>query len=267
MNTDIGGKRHHQLQLAIPRFRIRGDRGTAPIAPPERRTRALIRRTNNSKMSSTGVLLWKLISRGTEPGHAHGLLTAWPGWEHISEHMWPTTQIPNAPYGILRMRIAPYRGEPLTLPDGTEIGEGSVVGEIHCNNPRLLEVASSGATNPFAASREDLRSLAQWVRDDEVGRQVIAFYGVTLLVKGAARLGFTIRERPINIRRRFERVFMSGLLLLYTPDGVERLSKGTTPKSYPQEIWISRRELIRRYGDRPGRLLNERRTRESRPRA
>ncbi|HTW88843.1 MAG TPA: hypothetical protein VMD75_12645 [Candidatus Binataceae bacterium] len=198
-------------------------------------------------------MMWRLISYGTEPGKAHGLLAAWSGWEHLAHQLWPTTEIPGAPYHLLELRIGCYGGEGLTLPDGIEIHQGTLVGELHCNNQKILDLVATDHANPFAATREDLRSLAAWIQQDGTGRQIQALFGITMLTKGALRLGFMVRQQPVNIRRRFERIFMSGLLLLYASEGVRRLMTGTTAHAYPQEVWISRRKLIRHYGDRPAR--------------
>ena len=65
---------------------------------------------------------------------------------------------------------------------------------------------------------------------------VAAFRGVTLLGPGARRLGFTVCERPLTIRRRFERIFFAGLLLLYSGDGLKRIEYGSTLSSYPGEV-------------------------------
>ncbi|MGH7780017.1 MAG: YkoP family protein [Candidatus Binataceae bacterium] len=199
-------------------------------------------------------MMWRMISHGSNPGSAHGLLTAWSGWERISHYLWPTTGIPAAPYQLLELRVGPYSGKSFVLGDGTKIEQDLLIGELHCNNHNIFRLVVERGVNPYSATREDLRSLALWISQDETGRQVRALYGVTMLTKGALRLGFTIRRQPINLRRRFERIFMTGLLLLYTTGNVQRLMRGATPCTYPQEIWMSRRELIRRYGDRPARL-------------
>lgn len=192
-------------------------------------------------------LLWKVVAHGTEPGNPHGLLLAWPRWEHFAHSLWPTRQIPGAAHDVLRVRFVPYRGESMELPDGTEIRSGMVVGELHCNNQALLDLGRERG-NPYRAAREDLRCLARWISRPGFDINVQAFFGVTLIARAAARLGFSVRARPPTLRRRLDRMFMTGLLVLYTPDGLSRVERGSTVRSYPREVWLSRRELLRRYG-------------------
>lgn len=192
-------------------------------------------------------LLWKMVAHGSEPGNPRGLLTVWPRWEHFALRMWPTYQIPGAAHDVLRVRFAPYEGEALVLPDGTEIRPEMIVGELHCNNQALLELVSHGA-NVYRAARADLRCLARWISQPGFDINVESFCGVTLIARAAARLGFSVRPLPLTLRRRLDRMFMRGLLMLYTTDGLSRVEKGSTARSYPQEVWLSRRELLRRYG-------------------
>ncbi|MGH7907174.1 MAG: YkoP family protein [Candidatus Binataceae bacterium] len=196
------------------------------------------------------------MARGTEPGQPAGILAAWPRWEHFARYMWPTMTIPGAPFGLLEIRIEPYDDKPLVLGDGTEIREGMLIGEMHCNNLALLDLIRKKQVNPFRACREDLHSLAAWVSSSETGAQVEAFFALTMLSRGAARLGFSVRHRPVNFRNRLDRLFMTGLLLLYNVDGLERLTRGATLRSYPQEVWMSRRKLLHLYR-KPGALASK----------
>jgi hypothetical protein len=93
-----------------------------------------------------------------------------------------------------------------------------------------------------------LHSLSNWLEQDPLGHQIEALHASTIITAAASRLGFTVREKPITLRRRLERFYFKGLLLLYNQEGFARILHGNTSRSYPGDIWMSRRELLRRYG-------------------
>lgn len=173
----------------------------------------------------------------------------WRLWERFASWRWPAPPIPGTTAGIFRLRFTTYQGEPIELPDGTRIAPGDRVGEFHMNNRLIVENASTSRWDLFTRAREDLRALARWSRRDDFPSDVDAFYGVTLLGKGALRLGMVVRPRPVNLYRRFERLYLSGLLLLYSYEGKRRYDRGETRTIYPEEVWLTRKELLRRYGD------------------
>jgi hypothetical protein len=123
----------------------------------------------------------------------------------------------------------------------------------------MLELVRRGG-NPFAACRADFKTLGEWIERDPAVRQIEALYACTILSSAADRLGFTVRRKPITLRRRFEKFFFKGLLLLYSQEGLKRIQHGRTAITYPADVWLSRRELLRLYKDR-----NSRRTAGSRP--
>jgi len=191
---------------------------------------------------------WRIIAGGTRPGEARGLLRAWPGWEQLARLLWPVCQIPGAPYNLLCFRITPYCGETVVLPDATRVARGAIVGELHCNNRAILELVRVGG-NPFAACREDLKSLSNWIEQDAIASQIEALYGCTILSSAADRLGFTVRQKPPTMGLRLEKFFFKGLLLLYNPEGLARIQHGSTAGTVPADVWLSRRELLRLYND------------------
>ncbi len=246
---------------------IREEHPTRPTRLPPERAHTQARRS--------WLWGWRLGGR-TGGGQAYGALRFWPFWERIMQRLFPTMPIPNAPYGLLDVRVTRYHGRPLDAPDGTRIRRGDWVGEFHFHNVTLGRIAAEASPWELMQMIEgDLGALSVWVEQErEQGRtgqagqtvnsadepstrrahsrptigEVPALYGVTLLGRAGSRLGFIVRERPHTLGAWCDRIFMTGLLALYNPQGLERLTRGTTRGSYPQEAWMTKSELLRRYG-------------------
>jgi hypothetical protein len=194
---------------------------------------------------------WRLAA-GTGAGRARGFLRFWPLYERVMLAIFRPHPIPAAPYGLLLVRFTRYQGRPIALPDGTHVARGDLVGEVHIHNAVVPDLASDrGAFELLRMFRGDLRALAAWATRPDFPAEMRALYGLTILSRGGARLGFTLRSRPRTLVTRLDRFFMTGLLALYSPQGTQRLNRGTTYGDDPQEIWMSRGELLRRYGRHP----------------
>lgn len=202
-------------------------------------------------------LFWEIVARGAHPGGPGGLLSGWWLWEQIARRLWPTFAVPGSPFGVLKIRVSKYSGRPVDLPDSTHIGRGAMICQVHCDNEALLSFTRRNS-DIYAAGRRELAAIANWVIHSEI--HIEAIYGVTLLGAAAARLGFHRRAMPNARRARADRLFMNGLLAIYSRDGIARLKRGGTLKALPQEIWMSRAELLRRYGPQtPTRSIKARR--------
>jgi len=239
-------------QLRVSALAAVYDGAGALVARRRGPTRALRRRT------ATGAL-WRIAAHGAAPGRPAGILHAWPIWERIARRMWPTMPIPGARYRVLDLQLAVY-GEPsVALDDGVAIEPGTLVVQLHCNNPTILRLARA-RVSIVQAARDDLHHLARWIAAYDRAGEIKALYGVTVLGSGCVRLGFTLRPRALPFRNRMDTFFMNGLLLLYNPDGLERAGWGILARSRAQQIWMSRAELLRRYlaAPRAARLIPDR---------
>lgn len=160
--------------------------------------------------------------------------------------LYPLRPIPDAPSGVFLIRLARYHhGSPISLPDGTHVSQGDWICEVHINNRRMAAYTQYWRLLRDMAA--DLRALAAYLAQAPEAAGVKSLWGRTLLSRGAGRLGFTIRPCRVTIHARFERFFMMGLMTLYHARGTQRLREGTTYAAYPEEVWMSRAELTRRY--------------------
>ena len=192
---------------------------------------------------------FRRLAPGTRAGVARGILRVWPLWESIAHRLWPAIPARNTADSIMSFRPMVYRGQSIRLPDGTTIERGDRIAEVHLDNQRVVSTARKSYWRVQTVLREDLHAIAVWSQTPE-GENLKAILGVTMLGVGGDRLGFTRRQLPPTLYNRLNRFYMSGLLALYSVEGLERLQRGTTSNGYPEEIWMSRATLLERYGGR-----------------
>jgi hypothetical protein len=187
---------------------------------------------------------WRKMAYGARAERLSGLLVGWWLWDRLSDRLWPSFVPSECPYGILKVRVVEFCGPRLRLADSSVVSVLAPIIELYCNNATVVATARRGDCL-ISACGQDLSGIAAWV--DRRDLQPEAIFGVTFLSAGAARLGFYQGIIPLTLRARADRLFMNGLLALYNHDGVRRLCRGRTSSAIPQEVWMSRSELMKRY--------------------
>ncbi len=182
-------------------------------------------------------------------------LTAWL-WdvqERFFLWLWRVEDVGPAEGGALRLRAVRYRGDDLTLADGTVLTRGRRVGEIHLRND-ILRSLHQHAQRPRQvgwlfreALIKGLEDLAAVVEARQEYRDLAAFCGTTMLHYGAQKLGFETRPLADGLRFRLLRVYQRLLTARHHPLGRRRTDRGTRTRD-PAELWISRDRLLALYG-------------------
>jgi hypothetical protein len=177
------------------------------------------------------LVLWPLIDRILRSGH----------------HMMPITK----GSGAVLVEVRRNSGHSVTLSDGSEIKAGDTILELHIRNNwfkrqhRLDPAASRISREMLVCFRHDLGILAREL-DDGAFSNCVALHGCTHIGVAAKRLGFQVVELPNSLWKKFARFYISGLAQVYGPRRPD--ASGCDGPVELAEVWLSKRELLRRYG-------------------
>jgi len=153
---------------------------------------------------------------------------------------------------VLRVEVARYRGDPRTLADGTEIRPGDRIGILHLHNERVARLHGDGNNTSTAGLKfrrtfvASLRELARRLGESERYAGVKAFMAETIFHQGTRHVGFEILPLRGSARSRLVATYERVLVAHYHPLGRRRVRRLRVREA--RAIWISRNELLRRYG-------------------
>jgi ceramide glucosyltransferase len=157
---------------------------------------------------------------------------------------------------VFRMAVRRNRST-VTLADGTHLPPGGTIGELHFRNDILPRIGPRGPTLVWGASfhgrlRSSLRLVAQLLDTDPRLQGVEALRGDLYLsgsyepsrvVRALERLGFQ-DIAPVAGGNRLRGRYAGALQRTFQPRGMGN------PRLY--RVWMSRTQLLRRYGDTTG---------------
>lgn len=119
-------------------------------------------------------------------------------------------------------RVIKYNGEPIEFSNGAGVTKGDAVAELHFDNRMLSEIAAS-SKSPLAIGLRLIREvehalpfLANQLAEDIGAKDVKALYGVTMIHRGADRLGFEVHQLPDGLFKRSSQVYLRLLMKVLT---------------------------------------------------
>jgi hypothetical protein len=141
---------------------------------------------------------------------------------------------------VVSLEIAPYRGQPRTLADGTFVDRGDPLAIIHFNHDGFS--SDRNRRRAVLQFRRDfsktLRRLARTIETDTGLRDVKALYGETWIRPHGSRVGFIAEPLPRTWRTRVQHFYLRLLLRVKFPH-LELRDRDT----WPHAFWLTRRQL------------------------
>jgi hypothetical protein len=150
---------------------------------------------------------------------------------------------------VLYVGRSRYRGSPMAFADGTRLAPGDLVGTLHFNNARFPRIEAD--TSRRAALRfvrlmlESMHILAERARRDSLFSDLAVYHAVSWLPPHGQRLGFITEPFPDGPRKRLMAAYFRLLVWAYAPAEQTRASARPDPTIY----WLTRKELLRQFGD------------------
>ncbi|MUT67243.1 polysaccharide deacetylase family protein [Paenibacillus sp. NEAU-GSW1] len=119
-------------------------------------------------------------------------------------------------------RITTYGGQTVQLKDAARLVKGDKIVELHFDN-RMLSSLAAASKSPLATGIKMLREvehalpvLAESVKAEPQFSEVRAVYGVTMIHRGADRLGFQTMKLPDGWFARSTRIYLRVLMRVLT---------------------------------------------------
>jgi len=133
--------------------------------------------------------------------------------------------------------------------DGTRLAPGDIIGKLHFNNARFLQIEAG--TSRRAALRfvrlmlESLHILADKARQEPVFSDLAVYHAVSGLPPHGQRIGFITEPFPEGIWKHLIAAYFRVLVWAYAPAEQTRASAKPAPTVY----WLTRKELLQRFGE------------------
>lgn len=152
------------------------------------------------------------------------------GWKHL----------PGSKTNFLYFVPKIYKGNDVTIKDGTVIRKGDKILEIHIDNPNLVNL-DTGYSSLFIMLKEELANLGRLLPEKEY-EEYKAVLAVTLLYQLATRAGFTVYDFDSSFKRKMVSLGENILRLTLRKEKEDKSKK--KKKRVAKVCWISRDQIM-----------------------
>ncbi|EFM09369.1 polysaccharide deacetylase [Paenibacillus curdlanolyticus YK9] len=182
------------------------------------------------------------------------MIRLWLSWEQIFHTVYRTIPV-GYPEPSFHYRMTKYHGGDLPLGENQEpLRKGDPIVELHFDNKLLMKIAHK-SSSPIAsairlvrAMEKELPHLAAVIGEDPIAREAKAMYGVTMITRGADRLGFQIHDLPKGVFLRVTKLYLRLLMSVLTPSnksGSDKKSDKLASEIIPRIVTFSIPELLK----------------------
>ncbi|WP_052703028.1 polysaccharide deacetylase family protein [Paenibacillus beijingensis] len=183
-----------------------------------------------------------------------GLWMLWESAFHVLFRLKPVSGGADEP--AFHYRMTTYGGPPVKLEDGVTLSKGDPIAELHFDN-RMLQNVARHSSSPLGVAIHLLRVmekalplLASSLLADPKAENIRAVYGITMIHRGASRLGFDVVELPENWFARISRIYLRLLFRILTSNRAPRKKRsagagGTKNSMSPRMLLMSRERILR----------------------
>ncbi len=153
-----------------------------------------------------------------------------------------TVALTQRPRGLFRISRRGYDGPPLTLPGGDRFEPGTPAAELHIYSKRLVALAELSALTGLRGVQSSLYDVAQALEERLEFREVRLIYALTIFGGVLGTMGFQTEPLHDPRQARIMAVFFNLLRVLYGAKNTD------SQVLLPGVIWMSREQLLERYG-------------------
>lgn len=150
------------------------------------------------------------------------MIWLWLRWESLFHTVFRTKPI-GLPSPTFHYRMTEYHGASIDIGGGVTLENKDKIVELHFDNRTLLEIAHKSATPIAAAIRlvrmveKQLPTVASVLARDPEAVKAKTLYGVTMIHRGATKLGFGVHELPSGIFASMSKIYLKVLMRVLTP--------------------------------------------------